>query len=200
MAFICHVVDNFILENDNNITISCTKIFVGIYFHILTQYEPIIGRIKACFSIRIIIFWEVEKFFFFFFMSHDINNNDETCIRCLRYFELGTDREISFLLMSWVIAQSRNLSTTYAVGLHSVRPMSEMIWKNIIYIWFSHSTLKDTSVLGLSRLCVSVKTDFQWGLCWPTDWQLKLSLLNCWIAVVKSKMTFIYILLKTTKT
>ena len=82
----------------SKITISCTKIFVVIYFHILTQYKPIIGRISVChsISIRIIIFCEVG-----FFMSYDINNYDKTCsCCCLNYFKFGTNQGIQFLLMS----------------------------------------------------------------------------------------------------
>ena len=42
MTFPSHVVDDFIPEK-----ICRKKLFIGIYFHILTQYKPIIGRISA---------------------------------------------------------------------------------------------------------------------------------------------------------
>ena len=124
------------------ITISCTKIFVGNYLHILTQY--IFGGISACHSIstRIIIFWEIG-----IFMSHDHNNNDKTCIWCcLKYFELGTDRGIRFLLMSLKCLSDCTITNLqyYVLWLHSVRPTREMISKYILYIWFSHFTLTET--------------------------------------------------------
>ena len=88
MAFPSHVVDDFSPEK-----YVIWKIFIGIYFHILTQYKPIIERISAChgISIRIIIFRGWCSFCydrFFFHMSH----NDKILIIkhviycCLKYF------------------------------------------------------------------------------------------------------------------
>ena len=49
MAFPIHVVDDSIPEKICRRPI--WKILTGIYFHILTQYKPIIGRISACHGI-----------------------------------------------------------------------------------------------------------------------------------------------------
>ena len=60
MVFGFHVLDDFIPEK------FAWEIFVGMYFHILTQYKPIVERISACqgIPIRIIIIYkEVGKFF-----------------------------------------------------------------------------------------------------------------------------------------
>ena len=66
-------------------------------------------------------------------------------------------------------ALSRNLSTTYVVWLHSARP-----WE---MIWFSHFTLTESHWCSWYSLSLYfIKNSFSISLCWPTDWQMKLSI------------------------
>ena len=72
-------------------------------------------------------------------------------------------------------------------GMTSLRQaMGNIYKKNIHYIWFSHFTLTESHRCWKFSLSLYfIKDSFSISLCWPTAWQLKLSL-NCWVAVERS--------------
>ena len=72
-------------------------------------------------------------------MSHTIVDDDKTCIYCCsKYFELGTDREIRFLLTSlkWL-----RIKETWDVhDMISLQQVNINNMKHIPYIWLSNFT------------------------------------------------------------